>query len=106
MAGIDVTVVPSIWYGLTPLTMSTSLAYGRPVVAANIGGMAEMLQGGRNGVGFGAGDVQSLSDVLRRFLEESGIFRRFEKSMVPPPRIEEEAFRTDSSSRIADVILE
>lgn len=95
MAGIDVTVVPSIWYENAPLTMMTSLAYGRPVVAANIGGMTEALQGGRNGIGFRAGDAQSLSGVLQRFLEEPDIFQRFEASMVSPPRIEEEAFRTE-----------
>jgi len=92
---IDVTVVPSIWLENAPLTIATSLSYRRPVVASNMGGMAEALKDGQNGVGFRPGDVGSLEKALRRFLEERNVFQAFEKTIVVPRRIEEEAFHTE-----------
>lgn len=41
MAGIDWVIVPSIWYENSPVTIQEAFYYGRPVIASNLGGMAE-----------------------------------------------------------------
>ncbi|HYC76671.1 MAG TPA: glycosyltransferase, partial [Planctomycetota bacterium] len=66
LAGIDVLVVPSLWWENAPLTISEAFLAGVPVVASNLGGMAEMVRDGENGFLFPAGDAAALADVLRR----------------------------------------
>lgn len=48
MATFDVLVVPSLWYDF-PLVIQDALAAGAPVVATNLGGMAEAVKDGVNG---------------------------------------------------------
>ena len=48
-AAFDVVVFPSIWEG-TPLTAFEALAAGRPIVASNADGLADILQDGRDAV--------------------------------------------------------
>ena len=54
---IDVVIVPSIWYENAPLTISTSLAYGIPVITSDVGGMSEAIKDGQNGLTFRIGDA-------------------------------------------------
>lgn len=41
LAGIDWVVVPSIWWENSPMVIQEAFAAGRPVIASDIGGMAE-----------------------------------------------------------------
>ncbi len=45
MARVDWVVVPSIWWENSPVIIQESLYFYRPVVAANLGGMSEKLEG-------------------------------------------------------------
>lgn len=58
------TVVPSEWYDNLPFAALESLAAGRAVVAARIGGLPEIVDDGRTGVLFPAGDVMALAAAL------------------------------------------
>ena len=58
-------VVPSEWYENAPMTVLEAFAYGKPVIGANIGGIPEMIEHGKTGLLFPAGDV----DALRACLE-------------------------------------
>src|SRR5262249_28885649 len=49
-ACIDVLVVPSLWYENSPIVIHEAAMAGVPVVAADIGGMAEYVRPGQNGV--------------------------------------------------------
>jgi glycosyltransferase involved in cell wall biosynthesis len=66
MANIDWVVVPSIWWENSPLVIQEAFLHGRPVICSDIGGMAEKVIDGVNGLHFRAGDPHSLADVLRR----------------------------------------
>ena len=61
---LDVLVVPSIWIENSPFVIKEAFAAGVPVVASNLGGMAELVQDGRNGLLFTAGDSADLRRVL------------------------------------------
>lgn len=67
---IDVLVVPSIWYENTPLVIYSAFAAGIPVVATNLGGMAEVVNHEENGLLFEPGDPEDLARQLRRLTEE------------------------------------
>jgi len=92
---IDVVVVPSIWYENAPLTISTSLAYGIPVIASDIGGMKEAIMDGKNGLIFRVGDPDDLAKKIRSLSENPELIEKISKTIQYPIRIEEEAFNTE-----------
>ena len=75
-AEIDVLVVPSVWYENSPVTIHEAHLLGTPVVASRLGGMAEYVRDGRDGLTFEAGDARDLARVLRRFVDEPDLCAR------------------------------
>lgn len=65
-------VVPSLCYENAPTVIVESFAYGVPVIAADIGGAAELVRGGENGMAFEAGNVAALVAAMRRACDEKG----------------------------------
>lgn len=96
LSNIDVVIVPSIWYENAPLTVTTSLAYGTPVITSDIGGMKEMVNGGQNGFTFKVGDTQDLTDRIVQIAEDPSMINELRKTIQYPIRVEEEAFFTES----------
>ena len=56
MAEVDWVVVPSLWWENSPLVIQEAFLHGRPVICSDIGGMAEKVTDGVNGLHFRAGD--------------------------------------------------
>jgi glycosyltransferase involved in cell wall biosynthesis len=92
---IDVVIVPSIWYENAPLTISTSLAYGIPVVTSDIGGMKEMIKDGHNGLTFKVEDPADLSTKIGLIADNPDLIVKFKQNIRYPIRVEEEAFNTE-----------
>ena len=66
-------VVPSEWYENSPLAVAESLARGCPVVAADIGGLPELVAEGTNGLLFASGDAEGLARVLETLVGDVGL---------------------------------
>lgn len=66
MSDMDVILVPSIWWENSPVVIQEAFRNGRPVVCSNIGGMAEKVTTGVDGLHFQAGSARSLTTVLKR----------------------------------------
>jgi glycosyltransferase involved in cell wall biosynthesis len=62
------TVIPSEWYENMPYAILESFALGTPVLAANIGGMPELIEPGVNGLLFEPGSVVDLVEKIRYLL--------------------------------------
>ena len=92
---IDVVIVPSIWYENAPLTISTSLAYGIPVITSDVGGMSEMVKDGQNGLTFRIGDPDDLSTKIGLIADNPDLIVKFKRNIRYPIRVEEEAFNTE-----------
>jgi glycosyltransferase involved in cell wall biosynthesis len=73
---LDVLVVPSTWYENTPLVIYSAFAAGIPVVASNLGGMAEVVHHEKNGLLFEPNDSEGLARQLRRLIEEPGLLEK------------------------------
>jgi glycosyltransferase involved in cell wall biosynthesis len=58
-------ILPSEWYENAPLGVLESLAMGKPVLGARIGGIPEMVREGETGWLFESGDVGQLADLMR-----------------------------------------
>jgi glycosyltransferase involved in cell wall biosynthesis len=66
MAEVDWVVVPSRWWENSPLVIQEAFLHRRPVICSDIGGMAEKVDDGVNGLHFRAGDPRSLARALER----------------------------------------
>lgn len=67
---IDVLVVPSIWPENSPLVIHEAFQSGIPVVAANIGGIAELVVDGTSGLLFEPGSPADLARALRTLFDD------------------------------------
>lgn len=72
---LDIVALTSLNEG-TPLTIIEALAASRPVVATNVGGVADVVEDGVNGYLVPSGDVESFSHRLADLVEDSQ--KRFE----------------------------
>ncbi len=88
-AGIDVLVVPSIWYDF-PLVIYEAFATQTPVIATNLGGMAEAVEDEVNGLLFERNDANDLARQLRRIIDEPGLLERLRSGIPEVKRIEQE----------------
>ncbi len=66
--GLDLLVLPSLWWENSPLTVLEALAAGRPVVASRTGGVPEVLPPSA-GLLVAPGDVEELRATLAGVLE-------------------------------------
>ena len=88
-ANLDVLVVPSLWYDF-PLIIHEAFATKTPVIATNLGGMAENVANEVSGLLFERGDVAALSSQLRRIITEPELLQRLQAGIQPVKTIEEE----------------
>jgi glycosyltransferase involved in cell wall biosynthesis/GT2 family glycosyltransferase len=70
---------PSLWENF-PNACLEAMSLGAPVVGSDAGGMAEIIEDGRNGLLFRAGDAASLADTLRRALTDAPLRARLSAS--------------------------
>jgi glycosyltransferase involved in cell wall biosynthesis len=68
MKEAGVLVFPSEWYETFGRVAAESFAAGTPVVAADIGAVAEMVDDGRTGLLFRPGDARHLTEQVKRVL--------------------------------------
>ncbi len=71
----DAVVVPSLCYENSPTVIYESFRAGVPVVAADIGGVGELVRDGDNGYLFRPGDEEGLRSAVRRIATEEHDFR-------------------------------
>lgn len=88
---LDVLVVPSIWYENTPLVIYSAQAAGCPVIASNLGGMAEVVQHGDNGLLFQAGDSPGLASLIKSIIQEPAMLQALAEKANMPKSIAEYA---------------
>ena len=97
MAKVDWVVIPSIWWENSPLVIQEAFAHGRPVICSDIGGMAEKVHDGVNGLHFRRGDPTSLAAAIRQAVSTPGLWDRLRKGIPPVYRMD------DSVSVISDL---
>lgn len=89
-AGLDVLVVPSQWHENNPRVIQEAFASRTPVIASNVGGIAEFIQHDVNGLLFQYDRVEDLGVQIRRVVDEPETIRRLQKGIGPVKTIAEE----------------
>jgi glycosyltransferase involved in cell wall biosynthesis len=95
----DVLVVPSIWFENSPITIHEAFVHATPVVTSNIGGMAELVRDGVDGLHFEVGSSAHLARVLRRFVDDPQLVARLSKQFPRVMSIDEDAREMESRYR-------
>jgi glycosyltransferase involved in cell wall biosynthesis len=65
IAGATAVVVPSLWYENQPFAILEAFAAGRPVIASDLGGMAELIGDGERGLVVPPKDADALAGAIR-----------------------------------------
>ncbi|TDQ83373.1 glycosyltransferase involved in cell wall biosynthesis [Dongia mobilis] len=88
MREVDWVVTPSLWWENAPLVIDEAFAHRRPVIASDIGGMAEAVAHGTDGITFRAGDALALADVLAGAAADAQLWQRLVAGIRPHRTIE------------------
>ncbi|MDP2911213.1 MAG: glycosyltransferase family 4 protein [Candidatus Omnitrophota bacterium] len=74
--GLDIVVLTSLNEG-TPVSLIEAMASGRPVVATRVGGVADIVQDGKNGYLVESGDEEGFNQKLMDLIKDSEKRRKF-----------------------------
>jgi glycosyltransferase involved in cell wall biosynthesis len=80
LSGLDIVVVPSIWYEAFCLTVREAFLANVPVIASNFGAMAEAIEDGETGLLFNVGDCVDLSEKMKRLMDEPALRKKLIES--------------------------
>ena len=102
-SAMDALVLPSLSEGL-PNVVLESMASGKPVIAANVGGVPEVVEDGWNGALFTAGDHDALATAVISTLSDQEIIDSF--TMNGFSRIETDFSFSTQAARLSDIYNE
>jgi glycosyltransferase involved in cell wall biosynthesis len=74
-AAADASILSSSWENF-PHSVVESLAVGTPVIATRVGGVAEVVEDGGNGLLVPVGDADALAAAVRRYFADDGLRAR------------------------------
>lgn len=84
MGQIDWVVMPSIWWENSPVVIQEAFHHRRPVICSDIGGMAEKVRDGIDGMHFRVGSAEDLADRLVMAMTERTLWRRLSVGCPEP----------------------
>jgi glycosyltransferase involved in cell wall biosynthesis len=84
MQGVDVVLMPSIWWENAPLVIEEALRNRRPVLCSDIGGMAEKVRDGLDGFHFRMGSAPALVELLKRLDQDRDLLAGLTATMRAP----------------------
>jgi glycosyltransferase involved in cell wall biosynthesis len=96
LAALDLLVVPSIWFENAPLVITEALAMRTPVLASDLGGMAELARPERGGERFRAGDAADLAAKLAGLVEDRERLTRLGRAAARPIDVADHAATIES----------
>jgi len=97
MQNVSVIVIPSVYKEIYPLVMQTALAFKKPVIASDIGGIPEVILNEINGFLFPVGDENELAKIIQMISDNPKILDKLKQNISPPKRIEEECATYDNA---------
>lgn len=80
---LDLVVVPSLWYENSPNVILEAFAHKTPVIASNLGGMAELVMNGKNGLLFENGNASDLAQKIKQLVEDPEMISRLRAGIGP-----------------------
>ena len=101
MREVDWTIVPSTWWENAPVVIQEAFHHGRPIIASDIGGMAEKVRDGIDGLHFHVGNPESLAEAMTRAIREPELWDRLRAGHPPADLTAAAAARARGALRAA-----
>ena len=89
MSQIDAMIIPSTWWENSPVVIQEAFTNGKPVICSSIGGMAEKVTHGVNGLHFEVSRPQSLAETLAGLTNNPETLTALTVQVRPPPTAQE-----------------
>lgn len=83
MRRADWIVAPSLWWENAPLVLAEARAAGRPAIVSGIGGMAELVRDGQDGLHVPPGDAAALAETMRAAAADPALWARLAAAQAP-----------------------
>jgi glycosyltransferase involved in cell wall biosynthesis len=83
LAEIDVLIIPSRWYENSPNVILEAQAMGVVVIGSDLGGIAELVRHGHNGLLFLPDNAESLGEQMQRLLDEPELLGELRQNHIP-----------------------
>ena len=80
----DWVMMPSVWWENSPVIIQEAFFHGRPIICSDIGGMAEKVRDGVDGLHARAASPDALADRMSEALTEPGLWQRLRSGIRPP----------------------
>jgi glycosyltransferase involved in cell wall biosynthesis len=87
--GFDILVIPSLWYENSPLVLLSAFAQRIPVIASNIGSLADLVDHGQSGLLFETGDPNDLAKQIEKLLKDPQLLGRLRAGIPPVKTVED-----------------
>ncbi|SDP91625.1 Glycosyltransferase involved in cell wall bisynthesis [Phyllobacterium sp. YR620] len=84
MQSVDWVVMPSVWWENSPIVIQEALHHRRPIICSNIGGMAEKVRDGEDGLHFRVRSAEDLADRFTEVLSDQTIWERLHQTIRQP----------------------
>ena len=75
-------IYPSEWYENCPFSVMESQMYGTPVLGANIGGIPELIEVGKNGELFGVGNSKELKEKIQKLWSDKELCQKYSANCI------------------------
>ncbi|MEQ8764863.1 MAG: glycosyltransferase family 4 protein [Planctomycetota bacterium] len=96
LAEADALIVPSVWLENSPFTIQEAFLAGLPVLASDLGGMAELVAHETSGLLFEPGSGESLAEQAKRLANDPALYRKLQQGIPPIKSIEEDAIELEA----------
>ncbi len=90
LASLDTLVIPSRWYENSPNVILEAFEMRLPVIVANLGGMAELVEHEKSGLHFQHNNVSNLAHQLQRLFDEPALLAQLQNGIPVVKTIDEE----------------
>jgi glycosyltransferase involved in cell wall biosynthesis len=89
MAELHWVLVPSIWWENSPLVIQEAFFHRRPIICSDVGGMAEKVRDGVDGIHFRVGDAHSLASTIETATGSPRLWRGLRDGIREPYAMDE-----------------
>jgi glycosyltransferase involved in cell wall biosynthesis len=84
IADLHWVLVPSIWWENSPLVIQEAFFHRRPIICSDVGGMAEKVRDGIDGIHFRVGDAHSLARTIETACASPKLWRLLRDGIEEP----------------------
>lgn len=103
MAEYDLIAVPSRWLETGPLVVLEAFAAGVPVLGANLGGIAELVRDGVDGILVAPDNPEAWAEAIRDLAEDRQVIDDLRARIAPPRTLD--AVANDMAKLYADMLV-